>query len=65
MPGVEKIRSLLKIIPHHYVNYPDPKLKYPEDAYYGNNLARLQKLKMQLDPTNFFNQAQGLLKSQK
>ena len=60
MPGIDKIRQLLRDIPHHYVNYPDPDLKEPTKAYYGKNLERLKILKKKLDPDNFFQQPQSL-----
>lgn len=54
MPGVDRIRQLLKEIPHHYANYPDPKLKEPAKAYYGGNLERLRAMKQKIDPDGFF-----------
>ncbi len=54
IPAVEKIRLLLKHIPHHYVNYPDPDLENPATAYFAQSLTKLQKIKQQLDPDNFF-----------
>jgi len=60
MPGVDKIRQILKDIPAHYANYPDPDLKEPAKAYYGNSLGRLRALKRKLDPGDFFQPTQGL-----
>jgi FAD/FMN-containing dehydrogenase len=43
-----------------YVNYPDLQLKDWGDAYWGNNLAQLKKIKNDRDPTNFFTHAHSI-----
>jgi FAD/FMN-containing dehydrogenase len=43
-----------------YVNYCDMDLKKPLEAYWGDNLSRLQNIKQKYDPTNVFTHAQGL-----
>ncbi len=60
MSSVDEIRKLLKDVPDHYANYPDPDLKEPAKAYYGDSLERLKELKTKLDPDDFFEQMQGL-----
>lgn len=42
------------------VNYIDPTLTDWEEAYYGGNYARLQKVKSQWDPTGVFRIKQGI-----
>ena len=37
-----------------YQNFPDPSLKNWEQAYFGDNFPRLQKIKAQIDPSYFF-----------
>ena len=43
-----------------YANYADPDLDGALRAYYGANLARLRRIKHQLDPANRFRPAQGI-----
>lgn len=38
-----------------YVNYPDLNLKNWQQAYWGDNFARLQEVKRKYDPDNVFN----------
>ena len=43
-----------------YANYADPDLDGALRAYYGANLTRLRRIKLQLDPANRFRPAQGI-----
>lgn len=43
-----------------YQNYVDPQLATWQHAYYGANLARLRKIKRDVDPHGFFRFAQGV-----
>jgi len=58
---VEYTRKQLE--PHtigSYVNVPDLSIKNYGKEYYGDNLARLQKIKKQYDPENVFNFLQSI-----
>ena len=52
------------LLPHttgrSYQNFPDPGLEQWADAYYGDNLIRLEGLKATWDPEDVFNHAQGI-----
>jgi FAD/FMN-containing dehydrogenase len=43
-----------------YQNYADAGLRNPQRAYYGDNLSRLIDVKHSYDPSNLFNQPQGI-----
>ncbi|KAF4620737.1 hypothetical protein D9613_001013 [Agrocybe pediades] len=43
-----------------YLNYIDSTVQNWQDAYYGSNYARLQKIKDHWDPTNFFHFDQSI-----
>ncbi|MCO5089503.1 FAD-binding oxidoreductase [Bosea sp. (in: a-proteobacteria)] len=43
-----------------YQNFPDPSLVDWRKAYYGANLARLEKIKADIDPFNLFRHGQSL-----
>jgi FAD/FMN-containing dehydrogenase len=58
---VEKTRAQLQpYITGSYVNVPDLSIKNYGLEYYGNNFARLQKVKAQYDPENVFNFVQSI-----
>ncbi|MCW2786341.1 MAG: FAD-binding protein [Marmoricola sp.] len=44
---------------HAYVNYSDPTLKQPAQAYFGANAGRLAQVGKTYDPHRFFTQPQG------
>jgi len=54
--SVKVIQAMLREhgITKHYRNYPDIDLPNWQQAYYGNNYARLQQLKKRYDPDNLF-----------
>jgi FAD/FMN-containing dehydrogenase len=43
-----------------YQNFVDPSLADWQKAYYGDNLAKLRRIKSQIDPTGVFQFAQGI-----
>jgi FAD binding domain/Berberine and berberine like len=45
---------------HAYQNYIDPNLQGWEQAYYGNNLARLKQTRTRVDPHHYFNFPQAV-----
>lgn len=47
-------------IQDHYMNYPDIGFQNWEEAYYKNNYARLQALKLKYDPQDRFHYAQSI-----
>ncbi|CAE6411860.1 unnamed protein product [Rhizoctonia solani] len=59
-----KVKKFL--IPHTiqgkaaYVNFVDPALPNWQEAYYGDNYPRLQQVKEEWDPDNFFNFQQSI-----
>ncbi|WP_312148885.1 BBE domain-containing protein [Empedobacter sp.] len=56
----EEIQQLLRNIGNikQYRNYPDINFPDANNAYFGNNLARLQQLKKKYDPNNLFDYPQ-------
>ncbi|MEO6819253.1 MAG: FAD-binding oxidoreductase [Ginsengibacter sp.] len=58
----EEVQQLLydNGIKSQYRNYPDILFKDYKNAYYGENYSRLQKVKLQFDPGNIFDYAQGI-----
>ena len=45
---------------HAYLNYMDDRLPDWQQAYYGDNLARLRTIKAAIDPNDFFRFAQSI-----
>ena len=43
-----------------YQNYIDPTLKNWQNAYYGQNLGRLESIRKQVDPHHYFNFPQAI-----
>ena len=59
--GAEKVREFLGAgISAHYRNYPSVNFPNWEQAYYGENYARLQLLKQRYDPENVFRHPQSV-----
>lgn len=58
----EEIQKLIKNngITAHYRNYPDINFKDWQQSYYGENYKRLQEIKSQFDPENYFFYEQGI-----
>ena len=48
-------------VKQQYRNYPDVNFKNWENAYYGENYARLQKVKSKYDPQNIFRYEQSIV----
>jgi hypothetical protein len=48
-------------VKQQYRNYPDVNFKNWQNAYYGENYARLQKVKSKYDPDNLFRYEQSIL----
>jgi hypothetical protein len=48
------------VLPQSYVNFPNRELPHWASAYYGNNLARLSKIKRKYDPQQIFKFAQSI-----
>lgn len=62
MQWVKNVRRLVEpYLSGSYVNYIDSYLSGWEEAYYGVNYPRLQKLKASLDPANFFHFNQSIV----
>jgi len=58
---VEKTRLQLQpYVTGSYVNVPDLSIKNYGEAYYGDNFARLQRIKAKYDPENVFNFIQSI-----
>ena len=58
---VEKTRTQLQpYVIGSYVNVPDLNIEDYGQEYYGDNFARLQKIKAQYDPENVFNFIQSI-----
>ena len=62
LASFEEVQQLLfnNGIKSQYRNYPDIHFINYQQAYYGNNYSRLQKVKLKFDPENIFNYAQGI-----
>jgi FAD/FMN-containing dehydrogenase len=59
--AAEKVREILGArVPAHYRNYPSVNFPNWEQAYYGENYARLQLLKQRYDPENLFRHPQSV-----
>lgn len=43
-----------------YPGYVDPRLEHPRKAYWGSNLAKLEEIKRELDPTDVFHNPQSV-----
>ena len=48
------------LLPQSYQNFPDRSLTNFAEAYYGDNLPRLKRVKKQYDPDNLFRFAQSI-----
>lgn len=48
------------VLPQSYVNFPNRDLPNWAKAYYGDNLARLMRVKKKYDPTNLFSFEQSI-----
>ncbi len=58
---VEQTRELLKpYVTGSYVNVPDLSIKNYGQEYYGDNFARLRRVKAKYDPENVFNFVQSI-----
>ena len=59
--GTARIREhLARHISAHYRNYPSVDFPHWEQAYYGENYAKLQQLKLRYDPENLFRHPQSV-----
>lgn len=64
-PAIDWINSVFNKIRSHfsaysYVNYIDRELQHWQHAYYGSNLDKLESVKCQLDPFNYFSYEQSI-----
>jgi len=60
--GLRRVQATLKeyATGGAYVNYPDRDLPNWAEAYWGENLPRLQRIKQKYDPQNLFRHAQSI-----
>eukprot|EP01132_Coremiostelium_polycephalum_P011134 gene11134-13634_t len=57
----DRFGALLDTVsPYIYQNYPDSECESWQNAYYGDNYPRLQLIKKQYDPDNYFNHFQSI-----
>jgi hypothetical protein len=58
--GYDFVEALQPHMTGAYVNYIDPLLKKWQERYYGENYARLLRIKEIIDPGGFFDFQQGV-----